>query len=111
MKIIDIKLAHLHIPLRKSFITALRTVTHVDDVLVKIYTDTGAVGYGSAAPTPSITGDTGESITVALGGRMMSLGGGVERALSPKLACGENRRLRRCCAAPPSSPSFLLPSP
>lgn len=30
--------------------------------------------------------DTGESITVALGGRMVSFGGGVERALSPKLA-------------------------
>ena len=68
MKITDIQLGHLSVPLKTPFKTALRTVTHVDDVLVKIHTDTGTIGYGSAAPTAAITGDTKTSITNAIEG-------------------------------------------
>ena len=68
MKITDIQLGHLSVPLKTPFKTALRTVTHVDDVLVKIHTDTGTIGYGSAAPTAEITGDTKTSITSAIEG-------------------------------------------
>ena len=45
-------------PLRVPFKTALRTVNSVEDVVVEIHTDTGAVGYGEAPPTGVITGDT-----------------------------------------------------
>ena len=68
MKITDIQLGHLSVPLKTPFKTALRTVTHVEDVLVKIHTDTGNIGYGSAAPTPPITGETCTSITTAIEG-------------------------------------------
>ena len=68
MKITDIQLGHLSVPLKTPFKTALRTVTHVDDVLVKIQTDSGAIGYGSAAPTAEITGDTRAKITAAIEG-------------------------------------------
>lgn len=68
MKITDIRLGHLSIPLRTPFKTAVRTVTHVEDVLVKICTDQGAVGCGSAAPAPLITGDTEGSIMAAIEG-------------------------------------------
>lgn len=68
MKITDIQLGHLSVPLKTPFKTALRTVTHVNDVLVKILTDTGTIGYGSAAPTAEITGDTKASITSAIEG-------------------------------------------
>ena len=68
MKITDIQLGHLSVPLKTPFKTALRTVTHVNDVLVKIHTDTGIVGYGSAAPTAEITGDTKTSITSTIKG-------------------------------------------
>jgi o-succinylbenzoate synthase len=68
MKITDIHLGHLSVPLKTPFKTALRNVTHVDDVLVKIHTDTGIIGYGSAAPTAEITGDTQSSITSAIEG-------------------------------------------
>ena len=68
MKITDIQLGHLLVPLKKPFKTALRTVTRIEDVLVTIHTDTGAVGYGSAAPTAAITGDTGSSIRRAIEG-------------------------------------------
>ncbi len=62
MKITDIKLYHLSVPLKKPFKTALRTVTSAEDTIVKIITDTGEVGYGEAPPTSVITGDTNESI-------------------------------------------------
>jgi len=66
MKITDIELGHLSIPLKTPFKTALRTVTHVEDVLVKVLTDTSHVGYGAAPPTAAITGETRESIETAI---------------------------------------------
>ena len=59
-------MGHLSIPLKTPFKTALRTVTHVEDVIVKVLTDTGQIGYGSAPPTAVITGDTKESIETAI---------------------------------------------
>jgi len=70
VEITDIQLGNLSIPLKTPFKTAVRTVTHVEDVLVKIHTDTGNVGYGSAAPTVPITGDTVSSITAAIEGNI-----------------------------------------
>lgn len=66
MKITDIKIGHISVPLKKPFKTALRTVNSVEDVIVKIITDTGAVGYGEAPPTGVITGDTTGSIIGAI---------------------------------------------
>lgn len=50
------------IPLKEPFKTALRTVTTAETVLVAIYLSNGEVGYGEAAPTPVITGDSKASI-------------------------------------------------
>ncbi|MGA1864826.1 MAG: dipeptide epimerase [bacterium] len=66
MKITDIQLSNLSIPLKTPFKTALRTVSKVEDILVKIYTDTGHIGIGSAAPTALITGETIGSIKAAI---------------------------------------------
>ena len=55
MKITDIRLGMISVPLRVPFKTALRSVSSVDDVIVEIHTDTGAVGYGEAPPTGIIT--------------------------------------------------------
>ncbi|MEN1760619.1 dipeptide epimerase [Anoxynatronum sibiricum] len=68
MKITDIQVKRLRIPLKKPFKTALRTVEAVDDILITIHTDTGDVGYGEAPPTAVITGDTRESIESAVMG-------------------------------------------
>ncbi len=62
MKIRDIKLYHLSIPLKKPFKTALRTVTSAEETIIKIVTDGAEVGYGEAAPTSVITGDINEGI-------------------------------------------------
>ncbi|HBF39443.1 MAG TPA: dipeptide epimerase [Firmicutes bacterium] len=66
MKIVDIKMGRLAIPLKKPFKTALRSVDAIDDILVKVITDCGKVGYGEAPPTAVITGDTTGSISYAV---------------------------------------------
>jgi L-alanine-DL-glutamate epimerase-like enolase superfamily enzyme len=66
MKITDIQLGMLRVPLKTPFKTALRTVDMVEDVVVLIHTDTGHIGHGEAAPTPPITGDTCGSIIEAI---------------------------------------------
>ena len=66
MKITEIRLGMLRVPLKTPFKTALRTVNAVEDVVVEIHTDTGHVGYGEAPPTPPITGDTHGSIVEAI---------------------------------------------
>ena len=62
MKITQVKLGRISTPLRVPFKTALRTVSSVEDVIVELHTDTGAVGYGEAPPTGVITGDTTSAI-------------------------------------------------
>lgn len=66
MKIRDIQVGIIEVPLRKPFKTALRTVDSVRDIVVKVATDTGHIGYGEAAPTAVITGDTLGSMKSAI---------------------------------------------
>lgn len=66
MKITNVKLGILSVPLRVPFKTALRSVSSVEDVIVEIHTDTGAIGYGEAPPTGAVTGDTTGAILGAL---------------------------------------------
>jgi L-alanine-DL-glutamate epimerase-like enolase superfamily enzyme len=44
----------------------LRTVESIQDIIIRIETDTGEIGYGEAAPTAVITGDTKGSIITAI---------------------------------------------
>ncbi|MEN1927303.1 dipeptide epimerase [Luteimonas qiangzhengi] len=62
MKITEVRLGMLRVPLKTPFKTALRTVDTVEDIIVSIHTDTGNIGYGEAPATAVITGDTHGSI-------------------------------------------------
>lgn len=66
MKIKEIQVGQISVPLKKPFKTALRTVDKIEDIVVKIITDTGHIGYGEAAPTAVITGETKGSIKCAI---------------------------------------------
>ena len=66
MKITDIKIGEISVPLITPFKTALRTARSVDDVVVEVRTDDGRTGFGEAAPTGVITGDTKGAIIGAL---------------------------------------------
>ncbi|WP_394176999.1 dipeptide epimerase [Thalassotalea litorea] len=60
------RLGRLKVPLVTPFKTALRSVDHVDDVVVELELDNGMIGYGSAPATAVITGDTHASIMAAI---------------------------------------------
>lgn len=66
MKIQDIEIKHISIPLKKPFKTALRRVDSAENTVVFVHTDDGQTGYGEAPPTAVITGDTNESIIAAI---------------------------------------------
>jgi len=66
MKITDIRLGMLSVPLKTPFKTAVRAVKEIEDVVVMVETDTGNIGYGSAPATAVITGDTHGSIIEAI---------------------------------------------
>lgn len=66
MKITDIRIGEISVPLKTPFKTALRTVNSVEDIIVEIHTDTGNIGFGEAPPTGVITGDTKGAIVGAL---------------------------------------------
>ncbi|OOM75379.1 L-Ala-D/L-Glu epimerase [Clostridium puniceum] len=66
MIIKNIEVSEILVPLVTPFKTALRTINAVNDIVVKIITDTGEIGYGEASPTAAITGETKESIKSAV---------------------------------------------
>lgn len=68
MKIQEIAIGYVNIPLVTPFRTALRSVDSVNDLIVRITAEDGSVGFGEAPPTAVITGDTKESIEAAICG-------------------------------------------
>jgi len=66
VKITSVNTRTVTIPLNTVFKTALRTVDTLENVLVTVATDTALTGYGSAAPTAVITGETVASISGAV---------------------------------------------
>lgn len=73
MKITNIRLGRLAVPLKKPFKTALRTATEVLTNVVVVETDEGLRGYGEAPPTAVITGDTTGAIRGAVTERISPL--------------------------------------
>ena len=86
MKITDIELGMLRVPLKTPFKTALRTVDTVEDIVVLVRTDTGHTGHGEAPPTAVITGDTHGSIVEA-----------IERHIKPRLIGQDISNLNHIC--------------
>ena len=66
MRITEIAVGEIAIPLKTPFKTALRTVERMQDLIVRIRLDSGETGYGEAPPTAVITGETLTSISAAI---------------------------------------------
>lgn len=66
MKIKEIKIGKLDIPLKKLYKLPSREIKSSEEVVIKIISEEGMVGYGSAAPAPMITGETENSIIAAI---------------------------------------------
>ena len=66
MKITNIRTQTLKAPLKNPFITSLRRVDALEDLVVIIECDDGSIGYGEGAPTPVITGETMGSMVATI---------------------------------------------
>ena len=62
MRLIRFEIAKLKIGLKKPFITALRRVDEIEDIIIKLHTDIGLVGYGEACAVTAITGTTNKDV-------------------------------------------------
>ena len=58
IKITGVEIFLFDIPVTSPFITAIGTMTAVNDLLVRIHTDQGLFGLGEACPFAPITGET-----------------------------------------------------
>jgi len=72
MKITNIELFQISIPFVRPYKLSkvYGTLTHADAVIVKVYTDTGIVGWGEADPKAPFTTDTPESVITTIRDRM-----------------------------------------
>ena len=66
MKLTDMKVDLIKIPLKKPFRIALAVQDHSVNVLVKLITDEGIWGIGEAAPFEPVTGENANTVMEAL---------------------------------------------
>ena len=66
MRITAIEPIAVGLPMKKPVIMAGEEVRRADNVLVRVETDSGLVGWGEAASAPVMTGDTLESLVAAV---------------------------------------------
>lgn len=66
MRILNIDTFLLEVPLKTPFVTALRRVDAVQDLVVRVELENGLCGYGEAAPTLVISGDSLQSMQAVI---------------------------------------------
>ena len=66
MKITDVKVEVIHIPMKKPFRIAFAVQDHSVNVLVKVMTDEGIYGIGEAAPFEPVTGENSATVLEVL---------------------------------------------
>lgn len=57
MKITDVKVHKMSVPLVRPFRISLGVITHAESCLVEVETDEGITGFGEGSPGPLITGE------------------------------------------------------
>ncbi len=66
MKIVNVTFEKLRLKLLDSFKIAFTSFDYVDNIILKITTDEGIVGYGEAAPFLPVTGETADGVLAVL---------------------------------------------
>ncbi|MEL4023763.1 dipeptide epimerase [Lysinibacillus endophyticus] len=61
MKIKQVEIFEVNLPLIKPFIISYATYPHIRSIIVKLTTECGVVGWGESVPDEHITGETPES--------------------------------------------------
>ncbi|ARA98383.1 dipeptide epimerase [Geobacillus thermodenitrificans] len=103
MKIKQINVTTQSIPLVKPFKTALRTVTQIESILVKVTLDNGIEGYGATVPTEAITGETKQSIIGVLQYRLIPVVIGRDIEMIAK----NTKDVQTCCVGNTSAKAAL----
>ena len=62
MKITGFDISRIEIELKKPFITSSRRVDSINDIIIRVHTDSNLVGYGAACAVTAITGNTNEDV-------------------------------------------------
>ena len=78
MKITEIEIYAIHLPLHEPFVISYASYDYMPSIIVKITTDTGVVGYGEGVADEHVTGESWEGTFAIL-----------KNTLAPKLI-GEN---------------------
>lgn len=68
MRIVSIEIMQVELPLRFSFKHAKKDRKIANNIIIRIHTEKGAIGYGEAIPREYLTGETIESIYLDLTG-------------------------------------------
>ena len=58
MKITRVEIERFSVPLKEPFRVAFGLITETDNWIIRVYTDEGICGLGSAAPLGFVTGET-----------------------------------------------------
>jgi len=85
------KLSSMQLPLKHPFVTSLRRVEFIDDIVLELYTDENLVGFGAAAPTVAITGESKEDIIDTIEKNILPI------ILNKKLDYTLLGEVQRCC--------------
>ncbi len=66
MKINEVEHFRLDMELTVPYTIAYETVTHATNIILKLITDTGIIGWGCAAPDAIVTGETPENVITTI---------------------------------------------
>ncbi len=73
MPVVEVRCQLLHAPLHTPFVTALRSTTSVDSLLVEVVDGDGAYGLGEGPAVWQVTGDSIASVRACVEGPLRSL--------------------------------------
>ena len=73
MKISDIDYFRLDMPLAVPYTIAYETVNHTSNIILKLVTDSGIIGWGCAAPDLMVTGETPEDVIITINEVIMGM--------------------------------------
>ena len=66
--IADVRLHRVTVPLVRPFVTAVRTATQIEALLIEVVDSDGGSGWGEAPTSWRVTGESPASVTAAVGG-------------------------------------------
>ena len=99
MKIRDIEVRPLDIPLQRPYTIAFKTFTAIEMAAVRLTGENGVVGLGSASPEPAVTGESFADCCAALAPDRLDFLRGADVARLPELGAEIERRFPDAPAA------------